>query len=137
VGVIAYGSGVRSGTDVGRAGTVDASERLAHLGAEIVGDVISGDPASSALLKSDGFVCDIGFGADDNDPFARIDAELVAAAIGKGRTVDDHEIGLEFVHYRAQVIVADQRVPATVLAFEELEDHAAHRRVGHGDRHAR
>lgn len=113
-----------------------ATERLAHLDTEFVRHVLACNPAAGALPFGDSAIGLVRLAADDHHPSARVHAPFAAASTREVGAVDDDEIRLKHSHVRGQVMLDHVRFPATVLAFEQLDDQAAHRRVGHGDQDA-
>lgn len=114
---------------------MDAAERCAHFGTQSFGDIVSGDPASSAIAECQRHVCRIRFRADDNGSPPWEVIGLITATLWKGCAVDDHKVWRQVAHRGWQVLVKQTRLPTAVVSFEELEDHPAHRRVGDGDQH--
>ena len=97
---------------------MDASECLAHLYAEPVSDVVSGNPSTGSVTECRGHVGRIRFGTNDHDALARVAVGSIVAAVREGSGVDDHQIWFQFVHCRAEFTVEEEGLPATVLVFE-------------------
>ncbi len=97
---------------------MDAAERLAHLGAEPVSDVVSCNPATGSVTERGGHVGRVRFGANDDDPIAWVAGGAIVAAAGEGSSVDDDQIWFQLVHRRVEFSVEEEGLPATVLVFE-------------------
>ena len=48
-----------------------AAQRRAHRPAQLFADVVAGDPAARSVSEDGGFVCFVGFGANDDHASAR------------------------------------------------------------------
>ena len=66
-----------------------ATEGTAHLGNEVVGDVVASDPGSCASPQRGHAVRGVGFLADDHYPVAAVSVQFAAAEAGKVDAVND------------------------------------------------
>ena len=113
-----------------------ASEGTPHLGAERLTDVVAGYPAGSAVTQSRSSIRVIAFGPDDYDAAPRVRGKLLATATREIRAVDDDEIGLLRRNRGGGVTREENRLPAAVVLFEQVEDEPAHAVVADRDEDA-
>ena len=66
-----------------------ATEGTAHLGAEVVGDIVASDPGSGAAPQRVHAVRGVGLLADDHYPVAAVSGQFAAAQAGKVDAVND------------------------------------------------
>ena len=118
-----------------RARLVATAENMAHCAAQLVGDVVAGNPCAGAVAERGEEVRGIRLSTDDHDPVNRITGQFVVADGWEIGAVDNHQVGAEVADRTCKLARIDTRRPATKLAVQEFEDQPPHRRVCERDQH--